>query len=374
MTKPLVEDGKLVVVAVAQEQHAERTRLYQQWKKLDWPILQDAFCEMRITAVPLAIAIDEQGRVASHRVNSTWLKKWCETTSSKVETESKSPRASSERFAASVVVGDLLMKFPERNSDVNTAITNYTHALTVRDDAAVHFRLGVAFRKRFDLFGDEQDFRLAEKHWTKSLEMKPNQYIFRRRIEQYGPRLMKPYPFYDWVEQAIADINARGETPRPLKVRLSGSEIAARVASFGGVTGDVVAPDPEGKIIRGTDLISVSSIVVPGKISPGKSARVHISMKPNDGVKWNNESSEPQIWIETQEGIEVTHRLIQLKQPAVASSQETRTTELEIKLNKTYSGKEAIKCYVLFNACKSDDGICMYRRKDFEITFEVKSR
>jgi hypothetical protein len=37
----------------------------------------------------------------------------------------------------------------------------------------------------------------AVQYWTMALDMDSNQYIWRRRIQQYGPRLEKPYSFYD---------------------------------------------------------------------------------------------------------------------------------------------------------------------------------
>ena len=43
-------------------------------------------------------------------------------------------------------------------------------------------------------------------------------------MQQYGPRLDKPYPFYDWVETAREEIRARGETPSPLRVEPAGAE------------------------------------------------------------------------------------------------------------------------------------------------------
>ena len=59
----------------------------------------------------------------------------------------------------------------------------------------------------------EGDFQRAVEAWSRALEIDPNNYIFRRRIQQYGPRLSKPYPFYDWVSRARDEITARGETP-----------------------------------------------------------------------------------------------------------------------------------------------------------------
>ena len=68
------------------------------------------------------------------------------------------------------------------------------------------------------------------------LDIDPNQYIWRRRIQQYGPRLDKPYPFYDWgAASAREEIAARGETPvgltvgaRRRGVRRAGARACAR--------------------------------------------------------------------------------------------------------------------------------------------------
>lgn len=62
-------------------------------------------------------------------------------------------------------------------------------------------------------------------HRGKALDLVP--YIFRRRIQQYGPRLDKPYPFYDWVSEARAAVLARGETPVEPRVEPGGAELAA---------------------------------------------------------------------------------------------------------------------------------------------------
>ena len=51
--------------------------------------------------------------------------------------------------------------------------------------------------------------------WTEALTANPNQYIWRRRIQQYGPRLDKPYNFYFWVAEARKEIRDRGEEPFP---------------------------------------------------------------------------------------------------------------------------------------------------------------
>ena len=85
-------------------------------------------------------------------------------------------------------------------------------------------------------------------HWGKALDIDPNQYIWRRRIQQYGPRLDKPYSFYDWVREARREIMARGETPAQLLLEPGGAEFAYPSESFERTKTVQEEPDPRGRI------------------------------------------------------------------------------------------------------------------------------
>ena len=86
-------------------------------------------------------------------------------------------------------------------SEIDQAIVAYPRAVQIEpEDGPTHFHLGVTYRKRYDSDHRQlEDFRKAVEHWDQALDIDPNQYIWRRRIQQYGPRLDKPYSFYDWV-------------------------------------------------------------------------------------------------------------------------------------------------------------------------------
>ena len=58
-----VKEGKLVLLGVTQEQHADRCRLLAQWHGFDWPILHDPINILEPPAVPILTAIDEYGIV-----------------------------------------------------------------------------------------------------------------------------------------------------------------------------------------------------------------------------------------------------------------------------------------------------------------------
>ena len=96
----------------------------------------------------------------------------------------------------------------------------------------LQFRLGVAQRFQFDSSGGArtEDFQQAAEAWTRALASNPNQYIWRRRIQQYGPGLDKPYPFYDWVTQARDAIEARGEALGRVIATDSGRHTGLQVA------------------------------------------------------------------------------------------------------------------------------------------------
>ena len=66
-TREWVKQGRLVLLGVTQEQHADRCRLFAQWKRFDWPILHDPINLLEAPAVPIVVAIDEHGIVRAVR-------------------------------------------------------------------------------------------------------------------------------------------------------------------------------------------------------------------------------------------------------------------------------------------------------------------
>ena len=72
--QPYIESGDLVAIGVVQEQHPDRTRLYRQWRELDWPIFVDSMNTIdHVTVVPIPMAIDETGIVVHTRFNPSQL-------------------------------------------------------------------------------------------------------------------------------------------------------------------------------------------------------------------------------------------------------------------------------------------------------------
>ncbi len=370
-TKALQQEGKLRLVGIVEEQHPDRTRLFMQWKEMRWPILHDPLNLLEVEAVPLTYLVDEHGVVRYEKPSEEDLRTFLATDYSPIAAEplDLSPAAGSAEH--------LLLW--EGDASLGRAIRILEERVREHpEDARAHFRLGVAQRRRHDSDSPAaNDFQKAVEHWVKALEIDPNQYIFRRRIQQYGPRLDKPYPFYDWVPEARQALLARGETPVELRVEPGGAEFAAPLEKLldDGGPDERVAPDPEGRIYRDDKpLIRAETVVVPNVVASGEAARVHVVLRPDENVKahWNNEVSDLVFWVSPPEGWRVDRRLHRVAVPSEPVSQEIRRIEFEIQTPPGFSGSATIPAYALYYVCEDVDGTCLYRRRDIEARLEVR--
>jgi len=386
-----VREGKLVVLGIAQEQHPNRCRLFAQWHKLNWPILHDPINVMGVRGVPIEVAIDEYGIVRILKPDpKTFEKEFINKTfappkedkSAKFEKATRPDiavlRSRAEQNRSSDVwrqLGDALVLWSEP-FDVNDAINAYSRAIQINpEDGDAHFRLGVCYRIRYE---SEQrlptDFQTAVDHWTKARQINPNQYIWRRRIEQFGPRATKPYPFYDWVQIAARDIRARGEKPIELRILPTGSEIAGPDSSVENEKTDVKPPDPQGRILRDQQhLILTDVTVIPPQIKPGGTVRVHVTLRPNEKLKahWNNEAEPLKLWIDPSSGFKVQPQLSIAPQGNKPETYEPRHIEFEVQAEKEASGTSKLSAYVLYYVCEGAGGTCSFLRQDIPITVTV---
>ncbi len=325
----------------------------------------DSYNLLDVSVVPLTLFIDEHGIVRG-------------------------------RASGKVAVAEALREFLEAEYPATGVMRDHTEAVPISaghefrtarllehfraqieadpGDARSHFRLGVAYRKRYDSpLGNVTDFSRAAKHWSQALALDPNHYIWRRRLQQYGPRLEKPYPFYDWVDTARREIRARGDTPVELPVEPDGAELAAPSRDFEAASLAEIEPDPEGKILRDREgLIAAQVIAIPARIEPGGVSRIHIELRPESAreAHWNNEAEDLQVWINPPPGWLVDQRSLSVPNPAQVVSLEPRRMELEIKAPAT-PGRTRIPAYALFYVCEEVEGLCLYRRKDLWLEVEV---
>ena len=271
--------GAVRVVGIIQEQHPDRCRLFMQWKSMDWPVMVDSLNELELTGVPITLFIDEKGIIQGTRVQPQDLQQFL-TTEGPEQGELTRFAPTKDYEEALRGYADSLFKWGGTEK-LDETIRIYT-TLTAQqpDDGRNWFRLGVSYRARFDRGkGAVSDFSAAIESWRRALELDPNQYIWRRRIQQYGPRLDKPYPFYDWVTQARSELMVAGQQPLSLLVEPGGAEIAHPLgqSTLQQRSKDSEEPDPRGRVYRDEEgYIQIESVVAPDTSEKQAAFRVHL--------------------------------------------------------------------------------------------------
>ncbi|XAM01235.1 hypothetical protein OT109_07560 [Phycisphaeraceae bacterium D3-23] len=408
MTQPYIDAGELVVIGLVQEQHPERAQLYAQWRELDWPILWDPFNTTGATAVPNAYLIDEHGILQGKRLNEDSLAAFM---AAAFEAPAIEPIAAA---SADGLVRPSIRNMSEDEAYYWNAISNMNWSVTGRQPVAgglgsgsrrnmqipaisdaiaealnypeeerrrayEYFRLGVLYRMRHDSEHRQGgDFQAAIDAWEHALELDPNQYIWRRRIQQYGPMSDKPYPFYDWVATAQREITERGEVPVAIPQALTQAELGTEGSALV-PEGEPVNPDPDGRITADdTGIITVTAASTPDTQTPG-SRRVLVEFATSNAGHWNNEAEPLTVWINADDlpdGWSVeSPLLIHAPGHAVeqASSDEPRIIDFGLTHPADAAGAFTLTGYALYNVCEADDlGRCLYRRQAFEVVIELE--
>ncbi len=382
-TKKLRESGKLTVIGIAQEQHPDRCLLFARWQGIDWPILWDPFNMTGTKSVLRATLIDEHGVVRALRadprtIESDFLARTFEAPKTAAEPlpegtqteliEKLRAKPDSPSWQYYRALSDLLWNTGDGDRAM-AALKAY--AKKNPKDAAVQWRLGVAFRMRHDS-GERHDgdFQAALDHWRKGLDLDPSQYIYRRRIQQYGPRLDKPYPFYPWVAEATKALKARGEELPAMIAPLSSTELVG-----GGLVRPAETekePDPERSIEAPAKLLALDSAVAwstPGDRDGGVGARVHLVLRPsgNRVLLWDAEAGPVTVWLELPKGWSTERRSLRYDLLGTDRAEENVLLDFEIAFPDGKPVPGTIKAYALYYACLDGPGECRYLRHDFEI-------
>lgn len=390
--KPALDRQDVVLLGVIQEQHADRCRLFQQWQQLEFPVVQDQLNTTGMTVVPVYVALDEHGVVQA--MPRRW-EGWGETFLAQPPPSGPAPPipdlgpitpdqwsdAAATELNAATRVGwaDALIQWQPDSANVSRAIELLQGALEeateTEDRAPLLFRLGVAYRLRFELDRQQQveDFRQSIRHWEAALAANPNQYIYRRRIEQYGPRLKKPYSFYDWVQVARREIRQRGETPLELVVEPNGAELAQRAAEMV-VEDEARSPDPRREVVAAPDgWIQAEAALIPSQPRPGGVVAVHLGFQLQPPARWNHESGPLQVWLDDPPpGVRFSQRLIEdpVAHPQ-AESNSPISLSWEVQLGDDLHGPVELGGSAWFHVCDSQGGQCVYRRHDFQIKIPI---
>jgi hypothetical protein len=387
-----VDTGRLVIIGLVEEQHPDRCQLFLQWKKIGWPMLHDPINKTGQAGVPIVTAIDEHGIVRLTRPDPDNLEQdfLNKTFPKPASLPTPGPAAAPDRKALRAKAEQTNRAEDWREyadaevlwggaAGVEAAIRAYRKAIRLdTDDAVSRFRLGVCYRMRYDSpQRREGDLQRALTAWQDALDLNPNQYIWRRRIQQYGPRLEKPYPFYDWVAQARAEVRARGETPMALTAEPTGAELAPPSRRFD-ASRETAPPDADGRITRDAGrYIRIESAVAPARVKPGAAARIHLVFRPNarHRAHWNNEAEPLRIRIHVPNGWAVDQRRIERPNPETLTSTEAREINFEIRVPENATpGKATLSAYALYNVCEDANGQCLFRRQDITIPVVISSK
>ena len=169
------------MVGIIQEQHADRCKLFMQWKRMDWPIMVDSLNLLEVTAVPLTFLIDEHGMIKARPRRPSEVEAWLEEPASEGQAPISTARTTmptEEDFRAQSAAtengnfetwmnfaNDLFMWAGDNH--VQHAVMAYERAAKIDpDNPLVDFRLGVSFRRGFDVEShDHADFQRAVEHW-----------------------------------------------------------------------------------------------------------------------------------------------------------------------------------------------------------------
>ena len=208
------------------------------------------------------------------------------------------------------------------------------------------------------------------------MDLDPNRYIWRRRIEQYGPRLSKPYAFYDWVAAARAEIARRGETPDTPRGGAARTELAGPGREPAAPARGGRARSP-GRIRRDEEgLIEAEVAVVPSRLKAGSGGAGSTSCSgrsPGDGSHWNNESAPLRVWVGGPEGWSVEPPLLEAERGPAAESDEPRLLDLEVKPPADAPvARSMLRAYALYNVCETAGGRCLFLRQDLPVRIVVE--
>lgn len=385
LTRPWREGGELAVVGIAEEQQRERAALFARWQGFDWPILWDPFDLVEASTVPAFVFVDVHGVVRDTAPHPDRFEETC------LRAAFPAPEDAPADLLPPVRASRLDVPNDDRAWAYSALLfgdaTHLDHALEVveagaRTDADPwsSFRLGVAYALRHDTERARTgDLQHAFDAWTAALVTDPSQQIWRRRLQQYGPALDKPAPFYAWIESARTDLEARG-TPAPeLRVPLTASETATPSHELPGRPPDEESPDPKRRVPRDEPpLVTIDSAaalhsgaVAGVRVRARPSARVHIELRPDAerAAQWADDAGDPLVWIAVPSGWMVERNLLRL--PPAATPTERRHLDFELVPPERVEGPTEVRAYALYGVRAGDDAPARYLRQDFRVELEL---
>lgn len=346
-----MESGELQVYGIAPEQYPDRMALYLQWQQLDFPVLVDPLNLIEVKAVPITLLVDSSGVIRFRNPTPQQYQTFQKTEYPKQKL-SPDNRTVAPVFRASskaLIDGDI----DSVKSEYQKLLQSAKRFKELELPPQYKFKAGVMHRWLHD-HGATENFQSAINHWKEAIEAEPSQYIWRRRIQQYGPRLDKPYPFYNWIEQARKDIIARGEMPHSLLVEPTLSERAKPLRKPEILQKKRTYPDPDNKIKTNDTYLTSSTTRVP-HTSDKNAFHYHIKLLPLAGSYWSSDSQEVELWyVHRKKRIP---KLLSTEATLLPPNQETSIAARYIEIDIE---KDSESDLILFYSLCGKDGACRF--------------
>lgn len=358
-TKDLVADGELQVFGIAPEQYGDRMALFLQWKEMDFPVLMDPLNVLGVAAVPITLLVDPQGVIRYRNPKAADLATFLatdypiSTRQYKLQVSPPQTRLTLAALQSRKVVA------------VQEAIATYRKLIdSGQGEPTDQFQLGVLYRWLYDHdSADSGQFQKAIDCWQAALQEVPGQYIWRRRIQQYGPRLDKPYPFYNWVTEARKDIVAREETPFPLTVEPSGSEVAAPSRKNEQAEGTNKFPDLNNKLPNTDSALAVSVTSIP-HTDRKDVKRLHLRLQPTGHGHWSSDAQEVELWLLRKDGEPIL--LVNDASP-LTNGEDTSTEARTLETDLSAIPSPSAQLILFFSLCEKKEGVCKFLKMEIPI-------
>ena len=330
--------------------------LFLQWKELDFPVLMDPLNVLNVEAVPITFLVDESGVIRYRNPKGKDLQTFLSTDYPEESRKLVPPL----RYANQQALNALQTEEPKE-------IENALEALKQLDKSGKNpeftFQAGVLARWLYDHGGSREDFQIAVNLWRQALDERPGQYIWRRRIQQYGPRLDKPYPFYNWVAEARNELQAAGKTPHGLQVEPSGSEVAAPRRGKEQPPEARRFPDANDKLSNESELLEITVTTIP-HTDDAKKGRLHLVLAPTAKGHWSSDAQEVELWYRPKEGSPafLTDEVTPL--PAnLETSDEARVLEGDFSLPKNAGGDLVL----FYSLCETENAVCRFLKSEWKL-------
>jgi hypothetical protein len=364
--------------------------LYLQWKQFHFPVLVDALNALPYRVMPVPMGIDQNGIVRKPHMELSDLESFLDTSYPDrnipdtyniadpwdvASLREKARRSGDPEDWRKL--GDVLF-YRNDPQHLKESVNAYRRAIELGpEDGSLHFRLGVVLRRMYERgISREGTAQKAVKHWERALQINPKQYIWRRWLQQYGPRSDQPYNFYSWIDKARTQIRQRGEEPISLEVEPPRANVASQKDNVGIEEADAIPdPDPEGDIMRDrAPLVEVSPLATPVRVRPGSEVRVRVTcaLRSKRTPYWNNEATPLTLSVDLPDGVTLVEGRFRYPNERQPETRGDRLLEFTISISDTIGeGKVKIPGYVLYNVCEKKTGICRYLRQDLSVSFVV---